>query len=379
MRIAYLLVINLGVYDGVIQKIVSQINSWNYYGHEVQVFCITPDAYRQSSLYASKVKINTYVEGGKLKKAKNYLLDIFKLSKFHKKIEKDLNSFNPEIVYVRNTFYQPYIGRIVKQYIGVYEYNTSELKEYKLLAKTFFKYKIAYVYYLFFYKSFFKSFKGVSCVTYELEDEFKGSINPHVDTMVIPNAIDLEKEQKILKRKEVNKIPNLLFIGTPGANWHGLDAIEKLAEKTMGKLNFHIIGFENTNPVTSNITYHGFMMKEDYQKIFDMCDIGIGTVALYRKKMNEACPLKVREYLVNGLPIIICYEDTAFKRELPKWVIQLPNREDSLLNNYHKIIDFCNHYLNKRIKTEMVRPYIDSLLFEKKRLAFFEKILSEEN
>lgn len=42
------------------------------------------------------------------------------------------------------------------------------------------------------------------------------------------------------------------------------------------------------------------------------CQVCIGTLALHRKNMTEASPLKTREYLAHGFPVIIGYKDTAF-------------------------------------------------------------------
>ncbi len=374
MKIAYLLVINLNLYDGVVKKIVSQIESWEHFGHNVEVFCITPQNLEESSLYRLKSIINVYTEGNKLKKGFRYFLDIFNSSSFCEKVKKDIEIFNPDVLYVRNTFYQKYLNKTAKKYTAIYEYNTSELNEFKQLSKIYFKYKLAYIYYLLTYKHFFNSFKGVVCVTYELEREFLKSVNNRLKTIVIPNTLNLKEENKTHEIKHVNSKPNLLFIGTPGANWHGLDIIESFAEETRGLLDFHIVGFEKKDNKADNIHYYGMLFREEYQKIIDKCDVGIGTIALYRKKMEEACPLKVREYLLNGLPVILCYQDTAFIKNKPDWLLELPNKESSLSLYKSEILNFCSKNRGKRVLLDEVRPFIDSLLFEEKRLDFFKAI-----
>ena len=76
-----------------------------------------------------------------------------------------------------------------------------------------------------------------------------------------------------------------------------------------------------------------FLEKNEFLDIFKTAVAGIGSAGLYEKQMNEACAIKVREYLAAGLPVIIPYKDTAFvDNNLPEWVLELPNQKLSLIH-----------------------------------------------
>ena len=47
--------------------------------------------------------------------------------------------------------------------------------------------------------------------------------------------------------------------------------------------------------------------------LIEKCHVGIGSLALFRNSMKEACTLKVREYWARGLPFVVGYEDTDLK------------------------------------------------------------------
>jgi len=46
-------------------------------------------------------------------------------------------------------------------------------------------------------------------------------------------------------------------------------------------------------------------------------DVGVGALALERKNMREAQPIKTRHYLGSGLPVIIGYQDTLLDESSP--------------------------------------------------------------
>ena len=46
--------------------------------------------------------------------------------------------------------------------------------------------------------------------------------------------------------------------------------------------------------------------------------------------MSEATPLKVRDYLMHGLPVLIAHDDTDFPGERPWYVLQIPNSEGTI-------------------------------------------------
>ena len=66
-------------------------------------------------------------------------------------------------------------------------------------------------------------------------------------------------------------------------------------------------------------------------------DVAIGTLSLHTKQMEEACPLKVREYLAWGLPVIIGYKDTEFPAPDTAFLLQLPNNPTNVHDHLDQI------------------------------------------
>ena len=57
---------------------------------------------------------------------------------------------------------------------------------------------------------------------------------------------------------------------------------------------------------------YGLQNESQIKEVIDCCDIGLSCLALDRKGMTDACPLKVREYLAYGLPVYMGHTDSAF-------------------------------------------------------------------
>lgn len=93
----------------------------------------------------------------------------------------------------------------------------------------------------------------------------------------------------------------------------------------------------------SNFLHCGMLDIDEIYYLYNFVDFGIGTLALQVKGLNEACTLKVREYLCAGLPVIISYSETLYKCEWAKpYIMDLRNTSEKTLmqfmnNNYDRV------------------------------------------
>ena len=104
------------------------------------------------------------------------------------------------------------------------------------------------------------------------------------------------------------------------------------------------------------------------------CVIAFGTLALHRKQMNEACPLKVREYLAFGLPVVIGYGDTDLTGIEPWWLLRVPNAEDNVRQNAERIRSFIADVRGRRVPRDEVADRIGAAAKEQRRLEFMERL-----
>src|SRR5690606_17477311 len=147
----------------------------------------------------------------------------------------------------------------------------------------------------------------------------------------------------------------LPIFGSPGIPWHGMDKVEQLAE-LLPEIDFHIVGVKKEGVTLNNLYYHGYLNGQNVELLYKQMDIGLGTLALHRKGMNEACPLKCREYAAHGLPLIIGYKDLDFSGQ--PFVLEISNREDNIKEGLTEIKQFIADWHGKRIPF----PVVDDLI-----------------
>lgn len=371
MKIAYLISEDLGVHPGLKYKILSQIDFWKSQNVEVYTVLLTDGIIVNPN--GTEVNIPIPKKHWKLSNRKRFLFEIIS-EKYLDAIEA-LKLINPDITYSRYLFPARYVNKI-HMYTNklIFEINSDDCSEY--LQKS----KITGIYNLLLRKYSLNKANGFVFVTDELSEsssfQFAG-----VHKTVIANGINTKDFEFLLVAN--NKTPQLVFIGSPGQSWHGLDKIYTLI-KELPYCNFNIVGpskdscIQLWNDAPHNVTYHGYLSGSDSKKILKTMDIGIGTLALHRKKMHEACALKVRQYLAHGLPVIGASKDTDIPAK-SSFYLELPNTEMNIKENIMIIKQFIDEsYGNAELRLQarkFAEENLASYVKEKKRLVFFKRVL----
>uniref|UniRef100_A0A7C3RJJ6 Glycosyltransferase subfamily 4-like N-terminal domain-containing protein n=1 Tax=Dictyoglomus thermophilum TaxID=14 RepID=A0A7C3RJJ6_DICTH len=350
MKIAYILNHDISKNDGVTKKVFEQVTEWEKLGHKVEIFAITSK--RGNNL----LSLHVYDKNA-----------LFRIA-FNKNLWRDINNYNPDIIYMRYDLLSRTILKLLGKYKFVVEINTDDINESLLLFKTYKSLK-TFLRYIINYISrdiIFRNVYGIITVTEELSKMYIKYAKP---TICVPNGINLEKYNIIKTVREDDKI-GLFFIGSPNQPWQGVDIVEKIA-KRLPDYYFHIVGPEGKN--TKNLFYYGFLQREDYLRILNKSHICIGTLALYRKRMKEACPLKVREYLAYGYPVIIGYDDIAFLNQaIPDYILKIDPMNIEL--EIERIKNFILKNKNRVVTHEEIYSKISTKVLEEKRISFLERI-----
>ena len=159
-----------------------------------------------------------------------------------------------------------------------------------------------------------------------------------------PNGI-IVKNTPILKDIINNEYSiEIGFIAAKFHPWHGLDLLIDNCKNYLRKdkniiLVFHLIGELDSNYLdqikiinqsNSKIKFkvYGSLKQKEYWKIFCNCNIGIGSLAMYRNGLTDGCTLKVREMLAMGLPIFSGHKDTALPNDFPYYYSKGGNIDD---------------------------------------------------
>jgi hypothetical protein len=91
--------------------------------------------------------------------------------------------------------------------------------------------------------------------------------------------------------------------------------------------------------------------------------------------MEEASPLKTREALGYGIPVILAYRDTDFADEESDLFLFLPNADDNIAENGERIRDFSFRVMGGRVPRSLIAARIDQCVKERQRLAFFADVI----
>jgi glycosyltransferase involved in cell wall biosynthesis len=193
-------------------------------------------------------------------------------------------------------------------------------------------------------------------------------------TCVIANGIDLKKFVQLPAPS--NQIPRLVFIGNPGCIWHGVDKLVTLA-RLIPDIQLDIVGYSELldfEPLPENITLHGYIALHDYQNVLASADVAISSLALHRVQLNEASPLKSRECLAFGLPMVVAYRDTDLDDLTCPFLLKIPNKEDNIRTHAQDIHDFACRMRGLRVERNQISK-LDQSNKELERIEFFEKTL----
>ena len=199
----------------------------------------------------------------------------------------------------------------------LYESNTNEIEQLKLVYKGVLKSPIWATYDYFCEKYFgpvvLRRVKGVICVTNEIAKFQSQRIGNKFNNLVevVSNGIKcntIKRKKKVV----VVEVLNLIMIRGTDAPWHGYEIIRDAVLKSSSKFRLYVVGDIRKDVDDERIIFTGKLKSNEIDQLVDRKNIhiGIGSLALHLVGLNEACPLKVRQYLARGLPVLYNYYDS---------------------------------------------------------------------
>jgi hypothetical protein len=172
-------------------------------------------------------------------------------------------------------------------------------------------------------KMIYRSAQAVLPVTKDMGNYVK-SVYPNSRIIILGNGydpVDYDFKNKInydeLKgylQKGENKL-KFIWVGTPFL-WHGLDRMLQIISQLDNAVLFIVGNSKKLHEIIklyNSKNYRIFCLGErnlqELQVLYNICDFGLGSFGLDRLNITDGAPLKVREYLYYGLPVIIGYYD----------------------------------------------------------------------
>ena len=348
MRVAYLLTWSGGAWTGVFKKVVDQVAAWQRLGTDVGVFVASDPAGAQDWVQVPQAAhVEVFASAPASFLVQRPLVDA-------------LRTWAPDITYVRTSPRHVVVAGALANLPHVIEIQTNDLAEAKGISRSRHLLTLATR------RRCLSSASGLVFVSHELAAlTVYADFTPH--RTVIGNGIDLSRFHT-LPPTLGDAAPRLVFMGLPGRAWHGLEDIFRLAQ-ARPEWTFDLIGPARADvPGLKNLHAHGELTSADYLPILRMADAAISTLAWHVNHMSEASPLKSREYLALGLPVIGAYKDTDIPPGDPVY-LQLPNRQGAIVDAVDRVELFIRGWRGKRVQHDQV-AHLDTLVKERARIEF---------
>jgi glycosyltransferase involved in cell wall biosynthesis len=167
---------------------------------------------------------------------------------------------------------------------------------------------------------------GIIGVTDELRQRLQAS-SGSTPAIAVGNGIAVDDTPFTGFRPFTGEALELVFSAARFWPWQGLDRILAGLQQHRGPLRviLHLlgnaVGFEQMiarcRSAAVKVVCHGLLDGTQADSIYRSAHLGISTLALHRKGMAEACPLKSREYCARGLPFVHAYHDPDLTPTLP--------------------------------------------------------------
>ncbi len=319
------------------KKISQQVSFWNEHGHEARLFMHTSAYEPRRDLIEGE--IFPYASRGKL------------LSEWERigaatRLVRAVEAFHPDLIYFRYSMYVFPIHRLAHIAPMVEEINTNDLTQHEEWGALLANYNRLTR------GLMLRRVSGLVSVSEELSalPAFSSFGKP---TVTIANGIDAAKCRPF--PAPANRTPRLVFMGSPGSLWHGVDKLPSLAEQ-LPDIHIDVIGYDppaGDQPLNGkqNIIFHGYLSFDQYKDILARADVAVSSLALHRVGLEEASPLKSREYLAYGLPLVLAYVDTDLHDLDCDFLLHIPNTEDNLVTHAQMIRDFAYRMRGRRVRS----------------------------
>ena len=343
--------------SGVGKKMQSQLEMWRGMGHEARLFMHASTGEPAERLIEAEVI--PYQSRGKI------FTEINRIRAAHQLVTA-VEKFNPDIIYLRYGIYVYPAHRLMRIAPVIEEINTNDLTQHEDLGGMYSLYN------RFTRGIFLRLVRGLITVSRELEFSPAFAVY-RKPTRVIANGIDLDSFTPLPAPS--NESPRLVFIGSPGYLWHGVDKLVDFARR-FSDVQLDIVGYDSLPefaPLPSNLTLHGYLSSEEYLKVLARADVAISSLALHRIQLDEASTLKSRECLALGLPLVVAYTDTDLDEAGFDFLLKIPNKEDNIQTHGEVIREFAYRMRGVRADRAALKDRIDAARKEELRLKFFEE------
>ena len=154
--------------------------------------------------------------------------------------------------------------------------------------------------------------------------------------MNIVNGVNVEAFALHQPNREDPTVHLLALASMSG--WHGYDRIIRSLAQYKGDadVRLHMVGGDGDGSLEkwralsvelgleSKVLFEGPLYGDALDRRIAQCDVGVGSLGMYRYGLQSATTLKLREYMARGLPFLSAVEDPTLPDE-PDFALKVPN------------------------------------------------------
>lgn len=185
------------------------------------------------------------------------------------------------------------------------------------------------------------------------------------------NGIDIGRLPRHAPRTNAKDIRLLALASMSG--WHGYDRILKSLAGYVGGADVRIdfVGGDGDGSLTGwkqlagelnvadRVTFHGPRYGQALEAIAAQCDLGVGSLGMFRYGLKRGMTLKAREYMARGLPFIGAVDDPALPADR-NFFLRVPN--DELPIDMAEIVSFAQKVKADAALPDAMRAYTEENL-----------------
>jgi glycosyltransferase involved in cell wall biosynthesis len=367
MKIRYILIHYDNDENGVLKKALNQTFFLKRIGVDIELILITSEKFSFESLNYVKIRqinrcnISNFTQ--RLKRARQ-IAGIMK---------KEIESLEVgDWLYLRYPYHLlVYPKNIIKNKRTckvIFEHNTKEMEEFKLVYGIFSQSFIQELIFSIFLRSQSDAIIGVTDeITHYQLCKYHDPQKPH---FTIGNGFDINSVILRLLPNYNGICLHLLCVANV-SRWHGIDRlIEGLAAYNGPlKIILHIAGEGYELPhlkqmvterkLIEQVIFHGFKSGNKLDSLFNICHIAIGSLGLHRIGLNESSTLKAREYCARGIPYIIACGDPDFPDDFP-YILRVPPDESPI--DIESVVHFAQKVCADSDHPKKMRKYAEENL-----------------
>lgn len=197
-----------------------------------------------------------------------------------------------------------------------------------------------------------------------------------IPTLKLENGVDVDGirfvDRVATPENKRDKVVNFIAVANL-SKWHGyerlLEGIKNLEPIDRNKVLFHIVGSGSALQYLKNtveklelqdyVIFHGMKHGEQLDSLFEIADICVGSLGMYKLGLYNATTLKAREFCARGLPFVLGYNDCSFPNDC-EFVYQVANDPTPI-----NVKDLLVWYRTTNFSSQSIRTYaLDNLTWK---------------